>query len=308
MILNVVNIPTTPTTYIIAVSGGVDSMVLLHSLRRFHPQHTYIVAHVNHGMRKTAHYDEELVKKVAIQHGLRFESTNLHLGEKASETLARTKRYEYLRALQKKHKAEAIITAHHQDDVIETCFLNLVRGTGHRGLVSLDSRAMLIRPLLNMPKSTLIRYAQLNGIQWNEDNTNTDTTILRNKIRHEVVPEMSELQRKTLLHIIDTTRKYSKAIDREIQQLNKKLLHRGQWVIRKSAFIQLPHDVSREVIYGVLRDVGVKDIDKKTVERLVIAIKTLVPGKKIQAIGVEVLLTKRSARFKKHSQTDEKDV
>src|SRR4051812_6590366 len=102
--------------YVLAVSGGVDSMVLLHILSTT-DEVELIVAHFNHGIRQDSDKDEELVKDAAKQYGLQIEIANGKLGPTASEEQARTARYKFLNSIQKKYKAVAIITAHHEDDL-----------------------------------------------------------------------------------------------------------------------------------------------------------------------------------------------
>ena len=104
--------------YIVAVSGGVDSMVLLDMMVRAGAGEL-VVAHFDHGIRPDSHHDAAFVKKIAEQYGLPFESRREVLGETASEALARERRYAFLRHVAKKHNAQ-IVTAHHLDDLVET--------------------------------------------------------------------------------------------------------------------------------------------------------------------------------------------
>jgi tRNA(Ile)-lysidine synthetase-like protein len=294
--------------YVVAVSGGVDSVGLLHALQQQFPENTYVVAHVNHGIRDDADEDRALVQELAVNLGLPFEYTELHLGRSVNEADARDARYAYLQSIKNKHNAHAIITAHHQDDVLETLFINLVRGTGRRGISSLKSTQDIVRPILHVRKEDIYVYAHTNDLQWREDSTNSDKTYLRNKIRHDVVAKMEPQHRDEALRIISRTQSINTDIDKEIAILLRRGLHKGTPVLSRRWFIQLPHDIATEVIYVLLRQSGVKDIDKKTVERTVIAIKTMQPGKKIQLSGVDVLVTKRSARFISRGKTDENPV
>ena len=112
--------------YIVAVSGGVDSVVLLDMLSK--TQHKLIVAHVDHGIRgKESAADARFVAALARRYQLPFVSTELHLGAHASEETAREKRYEFLFGEAEKYRA-VVVTAHHRDDIIETFLLNLFHG------------------------------------------------------------------------------------------------------------------------------------------------------------------------------------
>src|SRR3990172_5722177 len=124
-------------TYVVAVSGGVDSVVLLHLLvqkgqraeGRGQSKYNFIVAHFDHGIREDSKLDRELVQELAKKYNLPFVYNQGNLGPKASEATARDARYAFLNKVKDSVSAQAIITAHHQDDVLETAIINLLRGT-----------------------------------------------------------------------------------------------------------------------------------------------------------------------------------
>ena len=160
-----------PGRYIVAVSGGVDSMVLLDMLRQ-NPQLDLVVAHVDHGIRPDSAEDAAFVETYAGRHNLQYATTRLQLGPGASEDRARKARYQFLQYCCKTKGADGIVLAHHQDDVIETALLAIVRGTGWRGLAPFAVSENLVRPLLYMSKWQLIGYARKHTIVWREDSTN----------------------------------------------------------------------------------------------------------------------------------------
>src|SRR6266540_5641084 len=143
-----------PGKYVVAVSGGVDSMVLLHMLHQG-PGLQLIVAHFEHGIRPDSDSDRKLVEAAAKHYGLPFRFAHGNLGPQASEAAARQARYAFLRMVQKESGAQGVITAHHQDDLIETAIINLLRGTGRKGLSALASTDDLIRPLLAATKADI---------------------------------------------------------------------------------------------------------------------------------------------------------
>src|SRR3989338_6989044 len=108
------------------------------------------------------------LKKTAQKYGLPFEVGHGRLGKAASEETARQARYEFLDKVKRKYKADAIITAHHQDDLIETAFLNILRGTGRKGLSSIVN-PKIRRPILNVPKAEILAYAKQHHLKWYED-------------------------------------------------------------------------------------------------------------------------------------------
>ena len=262
--------------FILAVSGGVDSVVLLHKLTSVKPPSIeYIVAHVDHGIRPDSGQDARFVENLAKEYACGFELENLSLGESASEERARELRYAFLFTVAKKYKAQAIITAHHSDDVIETMIINILRGTGSRGLVGF-TQPHILRPFMNRTKKELINYATKHNLQWREDSTNQDPSYLRNYVRMNVVPAMKEDDIKALLSIRDKVQE----LNREMDDLARKLL--VQSVVKseliRSRFVILPYAVQLEVMACWLRLSGI-ELDKKLVQRAVLATKIAVPGK-----------------------------
>lgn len=266
-------------TYVLATSGGVDSMVLLDLLQKS-PGIKIIVAHYDHGIRQESHLDRQLVQKTAKQHGLKFVYHEGKLGSKTSEAKARNARYEFLNSVAIASKAKAIITAHHSDDLVETAFLNMLRGTGRRGLTSLKSNFNLLRPLLDYEKSEIINYAKNHKILWREDPSNTDTRYTRNYLRHHVVPKLTQGQKSQLKILLNELRELNYELDKHIINL----LHTQPSidVIKRSWFINLPHDIAREVVYVFFRRHEIVDFDRSKIESVVMAIKTAKSGKSIQ--------------------------
>ena len=243
------NVKVARGTYIIAVSGGVDSMVLLDVLQRVSDV-SVIVAHCNHGLRSDASTDEALVKEAAQKYNLPFVSTKLYL-KNASEATARAARYAFLRECLKKHKADAIITAHHQDDLIETAIINLLRGTGWRGLAPFARASDVCRPLLHVQKQTLIDYAKKHGVAWREDSTNTDQAYLRNYVRHTLIPRLQTDQqwRSTFLERILKQQTLATQIDAELAAT----LPSGG-VLSRYLIIMLPKNTALEVLRAFLQN------------------------------------------------------
>lgn len=199
---------------IVAVSGGVDSMVLLDMMVRS-GKHDIIVAHFDHGIRPDSHLDAQLVKEAAQKYVLPFEMLREELGSRASEALARERRYAFLQDLANKHNA-VIVTAHHLDDLVETIAINVYRGTGWRGVAVLD--AGHIRPLIDMEKADLIAYARRHKISWREDSTNQSDTYLRNRIRQKT-KEISLDTKRQLRSLHARQKELKKHIEREVRQL-----------------------------------------------------------------------------------------
>ena len=285
-----VDIVLSPGRYVVAVSGGVDSVVLLDLLARQHKALT--VAHFDHGIREDAVYDRKLVQDLALKYGLPFVYHEGKLGAGASEAVARKARYDFLHQVRQAAGAQAIVTAHHQDDLIETAFLNLMRGTGRKGLSSLRSTNVIKRPLLHLPKADLVQYAHDNQLMWREDSTNQDERYLRNKVRRQIVPRMSPPQRQQLLQLLERVHEVNKEIDEHLTTH----LHIQPALDRldRQAFISLPHSVGLELLASWLRRQGVGGFDSKTLRRLSVAALTFQPGQKADVVGDHILLIGRN--------------
>lgn len=272
--------------YVVAVSGGVDSMVLLDVLamdpRRAAGRLQLIVAHYDHGIRPDSGLDRKLVAQAAKRYGLRFVYDEGHLGAGASEATARKARYGFLNTLRQAAGADAIVTAHHQDDVLETALINLMRGTHRRGLSSLVSTADVVRPLLSVPKQELYAYASENGITWREDSTNADTRYLRNRIRHDIVPRMSAAQRQNLLALLERSQQTNVAVDDLLEHVLDNLFDAEG--LDRAAFKKLPASVALEVVAAWLRRNNIRDYDAPTLQRITEGICTLATGKRIDVM------------------------
>lgn len=259
----------------VAVSGGVDSMALLDLLRR-RPGLQLVVAHYDHGIRSDSAQDRQLIQDVIAPHSLPFVYEEGRLGPDASEATARRARYDFLQRVLATHGADAIVTAHHQDDLLETAILNILRGTGPRGLVSLRNRPGLLRPLLHVPKQALVAYAKDQGLVWREDSTNSDMRYARNYVRHHITPKFSDAQRQEFLDHIAQVGPVQHQLE---QALNNYLhMHPGLSQLDRHWFIMLPHVVARQAMLMWLERHQVQDITSKTLERLVQAAKTYAPG------------------------------
>ncbi len=200
--------------YVVAVSGGVDSVVLLDLLAKQEGLQL-IVAHFDHGVRDDSHLDAQLVEKLAAKYNLPFEVRREELGKKVSEDMARTRRYLFLNEVVNKYNAK-LITAHHADDVIETIAINLSRGTGWRGLACLDSH--IIRPMTDYYKSEIRQYASDNNLKWHEDSTNASDAYLRNRFRHQMGDMSGDIKRQ-LLALWSEQKNLKKQIDIEANKL-----------------------------------------------------------------------------------------
>lgn len=198
-------------TLVVGVSGGADSLTLLHALRVLAPEFDLKlhVAHLNHQLRGDASdADEQFVLHLALEWGLPAASARWDVGGYAQENhlsieeAARNLRYQFLLGAANQVRANAIAVAHNADDQVETILLHWLRGAGMSGLRGMahksevrrqTSDVRLIRPLLDIPRAEIEMYCVENNLQPRIDDSNFDKTILRNRLRHETIPYLETI-------------------------------------------------------------------------------------------------------------------
>lgn len=266
--------------YILAVSGGVDSMSLLHMLSR-HNQYELIVAHANHGLREGSDRDEQLVQAVARQFGLRVKTTQLHL-EDTSEDAARRARYDFLYSVREEEDATRIITAHHLDDRIETMLLNKQRGAGWIGLAPLHETDSVKRPLLGITKREIVAYAKRHELFWREDPTNRDSSYTpRNRLRQQ----LDDARRRELYDELTTYDEQRRIREQYITNVMEKVatLSEGAVSVHPTRLLEYDTATARDALYMTLKthvDMYM-EIDFDAIKRLEHFYKTASPGKKL---------------------------
>lgn len=196
---------------LVAISGGGDSMALLHVLARLAPRlGLSLVGHgVDHGLRREAARELDLAEGYAAGLGVPFGRTAISLGRGGNlQARARAARYEALAAAAKSAGARAIATAHHADDRAETVLLRLMRGAGPAGLAVLPPRGRLndeqdlVRPLVRARRAAIRAHAARHRIPFAEDPSNEDPRYLRTRVRRELLPLLEELSPGIVGHLV----------------------------------------------------------------------------------------------------------
>mgnify|MGYP001572914357 FL=1 len=205
------------TSVLVAVSGGLDSMVLTHLCKN--AGLNFALAHCNFKLRSDeSDGDEDFIKVYAENHNLDVFTTHFETDlvaqttKKSIQMAARQLRYEWFESLQNQHGFEYVLTAHHADDNLETFLINLSRGTGLDGLTGIpEINGSVVRPLLEFSRDEILDFATHEHIKWREDGSNQNTKYLRNKLRHSVIPLLKELNpsfmdrfESTQAHLKDT--------------------------------------------------------------------------------------------------------
>jgi len=197
--LNQANIPSNGTTILVAVSGGEDSMCLLHALvyLKNDYQLQLNIAHVNHGLRPDANHDQNLVEVTAKKYNLPVYTHALNKNKKAKnenqESWARDERYRYLKQIGDQISADWILTAHHGNDQIETLLQRLLTGAGSQGMRGIHTRSgKILRPLLHCSKDDIHSYQVYHQVEFRHDSSNNDNTLTRNYLRNIIIPQLED--------------------------------------------------------------------------------------------------------------------
>jgi len=248
---------------LVAVSGGVDSMVLAHLL---HESGCNLgMAHVNFQLRgESADLDEQLLKETAEKWQVPFHSkkfdTNSYAREKSISTqmAARDLRYRWFAELKENHSYQKIAVGHHLNDVLETLLLNLTKGTGIGGLHGiLPKRDSIVRPLLFAKKEQIIDYAKEEGLNWREDQSNDSDHYQRNLIRNQVVPVLKKINprlEESVQNSVEIFRSVEKQYAKSIEQLRERILRvDGGHVMMKKSDLKA---IEAPILTDLIQDFG----------------------------------------------------
>ena len=303
MILEKFRPPEADQKILVAVSGGLDSMVLLHALRSISSERNWrlTVAHFNHQLRgRESDGDESFVRKTAAAMKLPFAAGHgdvKEFGRKSKlsiEMAARKLRHEFFARTARQRKIKTIALAHHADDQVELFFVRLLRGAGGGGLSGMkwrspspvDKNISLVRPLLDFSKAELEVFARENKILYREDATNASMDFLRNQIRHELLPLLRRKYQpalnKTILRAMEIVGAESDFIDDAA---------RSQLAAKAIKFEELPVALQRHCLKAQLVKLGLApDFD------LIELLRTS-PGQLISAFGGLAVLRDERGRI-----------
>ena len=258
---------------ILAVSGGVDSMALL----AMYKQADIVVVHIDHGTRKSSAEDADFMRQKCQELGVKFYETKLGLGEGVSEELARKKRYEFLKTIQEK-EGGTLCTAHHLDDVLESITINLIRGTGWRGLTPFYGDE-LVRPFIisKLRKQDVLKFAGEQNICFRQDPTNCEAAYLRNRVRGKMV-ELDKTARADIVNLFEKQNELRRKIEKLVTELAKQTVV-GKNFHKKELFLTADEKVAIEVLREICLMHGYS-LTRKQLTDFLAAIKTYAPHKK----------------------------
>ena len=255
---------------LLAISGGADSVCLMHILLELGFQ--FDLVHCNFRLRaKESDADEVFVKELAKKYDLKLHIKSFSTKEYANENkisiqmAARDLRYNWFNELLKLENAKYIAVAHHQDDVIETFFINLIRGTGITGLLGIaEKKNNIVRPLLNINRSDIEEYLANKKQTFREDSSNTSVKYLRNKIRLQLIPLLEEMNPKikeTIKSEMDILKDTITVFSHQINSVRKEVIKKKNELV--SLNIQKLKTLSplRIYLYELLNPFGFNQIE-----------------------------------------------
>ena len=286
-----------------AVSGGSDSVFMLEMLLAIKDDYDLkiIVSHVNHGLRGAeAQRDEDFVKKLAEKNGLIYEVEHIDMAGYAKEhsltceEAGRKLRYLFFEEIKEKYKADKVAIAHNENDVAETTFLNIFRGTGLDGLESIPLRRdFYIRPILCFEKSEILDFLKENNIRYVDDSTNFTNDYKRNMIRNEIIPFIKKNFNENIVSSMSRLASIAKENNLYLEDIiNDKYINivKSNTIDRES-FNELNHYEKTLVLRKFLRENlnYLNNISKDNIEDMINLIK-LDSGKKYDIDGKHYLV------------------
>lgn len=285
---------------VIAVSGGPDSICLFYLLLELSRERNIklLVAHYNHSLRgREAVRDEKFVEEVTLKEGIPFVTERAKEGQIKGEEAARNFRYRFLEKTRGEWGGDWIATAHNMNDLSETLLLNLVRGTGIRGLKSMPLvREHIVRPLLFAKRLEIEKYLREKKIESRHDKSNDSPIFARNFIRHQILPQLEKLNPK-VIESLERTAKIASIYDdfvREISSLELKKIRKKEGnstVLERKKFLCLSPAVQSEIVRILAEEAGIfTDISAVHIEEVLSMIGKNV-GKKYKVLAKRLKFT-----------------
>ena len=282
---------------LIAVSGGVDSMVLVDLFKKL--KYNITIAHCNFKLRnEESDLDEVFVRTYALENSIPFYFKEFvtKLPKQSLQMAARTLRYNWFYDVLKKEKLDYLLTAHHLDDSLETFILNLSRASGIEGLTGIKaSNDIIARPLLIFSKNQILNYAKNNNIHWREDSTNIKDNYQRNLIRNKVIPHLKKIHP----NFLEQSRKTMKFLSQSNNLINDYIK-----IIKKNNFIENEDEIvisktflkeNQNIVFELFKDYGFKYSNQ------IIELCNANSGKLIESINYTLLSNRFNLILKKNN-------
>lgn len=251
------NIDDNEQTYLVAFSGGFDSMCLLDALKKIAPKNKIIALHLNHKWRGEESDREEtncrnFCEKIEVE----FYSENLSENIAKTETAARDARYKFFEKCAEKFKSNIVFTAHNKNDNAETLLYRICMGTGIAGLQGISpKREIFYRPLLTVERREIEKYCQKYSLNPNFDSSNSDTKYKRNFIRTKIIPELCNINPDVISKInslSEIAKEENQIISEYIEKTFEKIAENNR--IKTGKFFKLSEALQKRIIYKIFLD------------------------------------------------------
>ncbi|MES2803106.1 MAG: tRNA lysidine(34) synthetase TilS [Bdellovibrionota bacterium] len=265
--------------FILAISGGLDSMVLLQAMQKIKPQAQLIVAHFHHGdsdddeIKTYREQTSQMVKSYCDLHDIKFFSGK-SLEKLSTEMEFRQKRFQFFAQVKTDFPEGILVTAHHKDDLLETWVLKMIRGTGAEGLENFKFwNQQILRPLLSFTKAEILSYAKTQGLTWLDDPSNSKTDYLRNWIRNEW---LKALDVRIPGSIANLTNSLQRLID-EIQVDDQVIVINYDYnsedastkaVFNRTEFLQLSHSNQFKTLAKAMKGIGQREFSQGQLDEI----------------------------------------
>lgn len=256
---------------LLAISGGADSVCLFYILKKlgYHIE----LAHCNFQLRgRESIEDEEFIKYLAEKHNVNLHRKRFNTNEYAQknqvsiQVAARNLRYNWFEKLLKKYNLNKIVVAHNKDDKIETFFINLLRGTGLKGLISMKVKTgNIVRPLLILSRQNIESHLAEIDADYRIDSSNRDIKYLRNKIRHNLIPVLKDINpefNKIMIKNISNLDAIDKIINENILQIKQKLIFKEKETYKVDIKNLLKLNNSEAIMHEIFSEYGFTQVDK----------------------------------------------
>ena len=271
-------------TYLVAFSGGYDSMCLLHALRKI-CSNRIVAVHLNHNWRgEESDKEEQNCKDFCSLNGIEFYSEKLPDNIDKTETVAREERYKFFERCSLKFDSKIVFTAHNKNDNAETLLYRITKGTGITGLQGIAPvRDIFYRPLLNIERCEIEEYCSQNNLKPNFDSSNDDVIHNRNLIRKSVLPELNKINPSvisSLNKLAQSAREDTKIVCEYLEQVKNKIYKNNKYEISK--FLKLSYALQLRLLYEYVSPLVPQNYDRERIEilhRFILENKTSKSGK-----------------------------
>lgn len=254
--------------YLVAFSGGPDSVCLLNSIHETCPNNRIIAIHLNHCWRgEESDREEENCKQFCLKNNIEFYSEKLNSDIAQTETAARNARYDFFEKCAKKFKCNIIFTAHNQNDNVETLIFRICHGTGISGLQGIaEHRDLYYRPLLNISRKEIEKYCAKNNLPINIDSSNSDNIHKRNLIRNEILPMLSKINpsiNEAITSLSYVAKEETSILKEHVNSIFEQISKNNKILTKK--YLKLSDELQKRILYEIITPLVPENYDRERI-------------------------------------------